>query len=395
MLMDSVLSKDIEKRRILSVGHMQFPLGFAQVQRQLLIAKAIELGGLKVTVLCRYGIHNKSDGIESEGIFEGVHYVYCSGTSVRPDNFFKRNLLKFRGLYYEFFYYRKFSKARQLAGIIVSTNSFHNILFYYLLGKIFKVITVVDNVEYWTSNKKFKGFERIDKLLYDRYYYHFSDKVICISDFLISKVRKSSRKILKLPAVTDFDRFDNNKDIRRINGKYFLYCGSDAYHEVLDFVVSSFEKSLLGDIMLILVTKDTEEIKLRIDSSSRKRLIRILTNVPYDELIDLYLNSEALIIPMRNTMQDIARFPHKISEYCASRRPIITNKVGEISNFFNETNAYLCSDYNEQEYAGKLAEVISDPEKAQQKSKDSYELGLRMFNYKAYSKILTNFLTEK
>lgn len=40
-------------RKILSVGHMEFPLGQAQVQRQLLMAKAITLGGRDVTVLCR------------------------------------------------------------------------------------------------------------------------------------------------------------------------------------------------------------------------------------------------------------------------------------------------------------------------------------------------------
>ena len=159
--------------------------------------------------------------IESEGVFEGIHYVYCSGNTVRPDNFFKRNLLKFRGLYYEFFFYRKFSKERKLAGVIVSTNSFHNILFYYFLGKIFRVITVVDNVEYWTSNTKFKGFEWIDKMLYDKYYYHFADKVICISDFLISKVGKSRDKIIKIPAITDFDRFITKNDFNRIKGDTF------------------------------------------------------------------------------------------------------------------------------------------------------------------------------
>ena len=62
-------------RKILSVGHMEFPLGQAQVQRQLLMAKAITLGGRDVTVLCRYGIYNQSDDLSPEGIFEGIHYI--------------------------------------------------------------------------------------------------------------------------------------------------------------------------------------------------------------------------------------------------------------------------------------------------------------------------------
>ncbi len=90
---------------------------------------------------------------------------------------------------------------------------------------------------------------------------------------------------------------------------------------------------------------------MRIERSAVKERILIYSNVPYTDLINLYRNSEALIIPMRNTDQDKARFPHKISEYCASDRPIITNSIGEISNYFNESNAYLCSEYDEQKYA--------------------------------------------
>ena len=145
-------------KKVLSVGHMQFPLGQAQVQRQLLLAKAIMIEGFEVSVLCRYGIHSKSDGISIEGFFDGVHYVYCSGTSIRPDGIIYRNYLKFKGLFNEFRYYRKYSKTGLLKGALVSTNSFHNILFYFLLGKIFRITTVVDNVEYWTSNRNIKGF---------------------------------------------------------------------------------------------------------------------------------------------------------------------------------------------------------------------------------------------
>ena len=76
------------KKIILSVGYPSFPLGFAQVQRQMLLAKALLLAGIEVIVLCRYGIHNQSDAIESEGNFEGINYIYCTGTSIRPDVFF-------------------------------------------------------------------------------------------------------------------------------------------------------------------------------------------------------------------------------------------------------------------------------------------------------------------
>jgi glycosyltransferase involved in cell wall biosynthesis len=98
---------------------------------------------------------------------------------------------------------------------------------------------------------------------------------------------------------------------------------------------------------------------------------------------------------MRDTDEDKARFPHKISEYCASGRPIIVNKVGEINNYFDNTNAYLCSGYDEQEFADAMQKIISEPEQANIIARKSYETGYVVFNYKTYSNSLISLFIEK
>lgn len=376
---------------------MEFPLGFAQVQRQLLMAKALQIEGYEVTVLCRYGIHNQTAGVDPDGIFEGVHYIYCSGSTVRPSGFMKRNILKIKGLIQEVRYYQKYSKEGNLAGALVSTNNFYNIFFYFLLGKLFGVVTVVDNVEYWTSNKNFRGFDRFDKYLYDKFYFYFSDNIICISDYLIRKISLSKRKkTTKIPAITDFSKFRNIDSTKTLDGhRYFLYCGSEHYFEVIDFVISSYEEFGESDIYLALVTKNTRILSERLRKSVMKNQIRIFQNLPYNELVNLYGCSEALIIPLRNIDQDKARFPHKISEYCASSRPIVTNSVGEMCNYFDSTNSFLCENYDQKEYAEILRKLLSEPELAKQKSIRSYELGLKYFSYSSYSKSLALMFTKK
>jgi glycosyltransferase involved in cell wall biosynthesis len=386
----------MKNKTILSVGYLEFPIGFAQVQRQALLAKAVLLEGFEVTVLCRYGIYSEKEGVAWKGIYEGINYIYCSGTSVKPERFIKRNLLKISGLLNEIRYFRMYSGSNQLAGILITTNNFYNILFYCILGKIFRVKTIVDNVEYWSSNKSIRGLDRFDKYLYDKFYYIFTDKIICISDFLIKKVGNYNKdgKLIKIPAITDFDRFLPVRDSSEfVEGKYFLFCGSDNYFEVIDFVVSSFEMLISDNTQLILVTKRTEKLLNRIARSNKKNKILIMSGIPYDDLVVLYKNSEGLIIPMRDTDQDKARFPHKISEYCASCRPIITNRVGEIVNYFNEENAYLCEGFDEKEYAGAMQKIISDPAKADRIALKSYQTGLISFNYRSYSKQLINLLS--
>ena len=379
------------KKKVLSVGHPEFPLGFAQVQRQMLLAKAIMLEGWEVTVLCRYGIHSREDRLPGTGVFEGIQYIYCSGTTFRPDGFIKRNLLKIRGLLNEIRQIRKYSRTKQLSGMLISTNGFHNVLFYFFLGKIFRLTTVLDIVEYWTAYKDFRGLDRIGKSLYDRYFYLLADKVICISDFLIHLVRdKKKHKVIKIPAITDFDKFTPGKmPSRMVPEKYFLFCGSsEAYFEIIDFVISSFEQVKADEVKLVLVTRRNQNIDNRLSQSEKRDSVLIKSDIPYNDLVNLYLNSEALIIPMRNTDQDKARFPHKISEYCASGRPIITNKVGEINNYFDPANAYLCDEYSVQAFAEAMQAVLSDPGRAKQIAQNSYQTGLKNFNYKSYSKSL-------
>ncbi len=384
-------------RKILSVGFPSFPLGFAQVQRQLLLAKALLIAGFEVTVLCRYGIHKKEDGINGTGIFEGINYIYCSGTAFRPGNYIKRNLLKIIGLFNEVKYIGKISKSGQLSGLIITTNSFHNILIYYFISRIFNIRTVVDNVEYWTSIKGFKGFIWVEKYLYDKFYYLFSDHIICISDFLINKVGKLKRTaVIKIPAVTDFDKFasDNNSP-RIINGKYFVYCGSVAYFETINFVITSFEKAKIENTLLVLVTINSSQLMNRINQSKRNKMIKILTNLAYEDLVSVYKNCEALVLPMRYSDQDRARFPHKISEYCASKKPIITNDVGEIGNYFSNANAFLCNDYSEDEFAAAMEKVIAEPEKAAELASNSYKTGIEYFNYKSYTTQLNKIFNTK
>lgn len=388
---------NLSKKKILSVGFPGFPKGFAQVQRQTLLAKCLILEGFEVIVLCRYGIHDEVDNIPPEGVFEGIEYKYCSGTSKRPHGYLKRNLLKLKGLFSEAAFIYRTSKTGLLSGILISTNFFHNVLFYWFIAKILNIKTIIDNVEYWTSFPGLKGIIKIEKFLYDRYYFRFTDKIICISDFLAEKVPESRRKrLIKIPAITDFEKFERvkSKEIscNLIGQKYFLYCGADVYYEVIDFVVTAFEMADLPDISLVLVTKPTEILNNRLLRSPKKGDIKVLYDIPYSRLINLYTESEALIIPIRDTIQDKARFPHKISEYCASRRPIITNLNGEIPKYFNSQNSYVCSSYDLIEYSAAMHDVISDHVAAEEKSQNSFETGIKYFNYKSYSKLLADLI---
>jgi glycosyltransferase involved in cell wall biosynthesis len=110
----------------------------------------------------------------------------------------------------------------------------------------------------------------------------------------------------------------------------------------------------------------------------------------------MYQNCLALLIPLRPTLQDIARFPHKIGEYTASKRPIISTNIGEVSIFFKDgENAFLSESFEVNNYSKKMQEVIDFPSKREVVAEQSFLTGIKDFNYKTNSERLYEFLFTK
>jgi len=90
----------------------------------------------------------------------------------------------------------------------------------------------------------------------------------------------------------------------------------------------------------------------------------------------------------------MARFPHKISEYTATKRPIVTMDYGVINDYFDKTNAYICYKYSTHDYAKIIDSMIENPDEANAKGVEGYELGLKFLNTCSYKKTLPQFLLK-
>lgn len=383
--------------KILSVGYIEFPYGMAQVQRQLTMAKLLTKAGYDVKVLCRFGHYSPTKlDVEylSKGIFEGIKYEFCSGTPYRPKTFIIRNITKLKGAFKEFNHIVRLGRKKELKAVVITTNYFYNILFYWVACKIGGVQIILDNVEYFSYSKKNKSIVvRIDAYFYDHCMYYFIDKIICISDFLVSKAESKMTKyrILKIPAITEFKKFEI-EPIEIVKESYLLYCGSVAYFEVIEFVISSFEKSDESQFLYI-ISNSNDLLKKRINKSSKKNSIRVFSNISYDKLISLYKQCNAFVIPLRPNINDMARFPHKISEFCAAGKPFISNEFGEVGFYFeDEVNALLCKEYSVEEFAKRMDEVFYSTEKIKSIGRNAFEFGEMHFSHLAYTDKIKKFI---
>lgn len=129
-----------------------------------------------------------------------------------------------------------------------------------------------------------------------------------------------------------------------------------------------------------------------IEEKELSERIVIKSKLPYKDLINEYLNAKALLIPLDpNYEQDEARFSQKIAEYIASRRPIITNNVGEIKYYFKKDEAIIC-DFTEEAFADTFKWAEENKGKCDVIGENGYRRGDTDFNYNSKGRELYNFL---
>jgi glycosyltransferase involved in cell wall biosynthesis len=393
-----------DRKSVVFLGYHSFPYGLAEVQKIILISKSLVLAGNRVTVIGKNGIHNKMERPELKvnGMFEDIEYLYVSGSCFRNDSFLKRRIFEIKGFLNGFSFLRKRKKEGRLDYAILSTGSFSAILFYAILSKFIGFKTILNYVEYYSEIKKerFQIGKRLNDWLFDKYAPSLSHAVLPISEFLINHIKKVApkKKYLKIPGLTDFERYNG---IEMVPGqKYFLFCGSASYKEIVDFSIDSF--GLLKNntsVFLYLVINGSDndilEVKKYINASPQNDRIKVFSKLSQKQLFTYYKNAAALLIPLRPTFQDIARFPHKTGEYLASGNPVISTNYGEVKYYFKDKeNMFLAESYDINLFADKMQFVMDNPAEAQKVGAEGKNIASNLFDYRNRAAIISDFINS-
>jgi glycosyltransferase involved in cell wall biosynthesis len=390
---------------ILYLGENGFPFRMASVNRQKYIALGLVEQGHKVIVLCRKGVHSKDDkrleNIAPKGVFEGIHYEYCSGTIYRPLGFFNRNYQKLNGFIQEFLSINRHLRKENVGSLLITTFSFYQLVYYKFLAKVFGVKIILDVVEYSSQMDVRKGFfVRINDLFYEKYGYRMMDGICVISDLLKEYIKSRSPKIpvLKIPVIFNYERINPSDKNTRVRN-YQLFCGSANYLNTIRFILDAFKLVNEQDFKLKMVINGYPEqldvINKWITDHPKGKQIEVLSNLSDEELYMEYNNATALLIPLLNRKQDIARFPQKVSEYLATANPVLSTPVGEIKNYFeHEKTAILAKEVTPISFAEIMTYADKNKEIAQKVGEMGRNLGMETFNYKKIGANLSEFIQE-
>jgi len=379
--------------RILFCGQSRYPNNSdASTNRYIAIAKTMAFENEIIFI-------NRIPLLENNYFSRNIDFkvIDVSNHKFRPKNFIKRFFLKLFATLFEFRTIRKLNQEKKIDWINIYTQYFGLCLFYYFLSKIFNFKTIFHYVEIRSEFKNRNIFYKLNDFLCDNYVMFLFDRYIPISHCINQqiKVKNKKAKTLVIPPICDFNYFKTLNCATTVEDAYFLYCGSAHYTEVIVFIIESFKK--IEDkkgikLYLVLSGEITTQLKKLIEKDEDK--IIIFSRLDYEKLICFYKNALALLIPLRNTKQDEARFPQKIGEYVASNKIIISTNYGEVKYYFKDMdNALIANDYDVVLYKEKMQWVILNRSKTKKLEDNAFESGRKNFDIASYYNPVKIFMT--
>jgi glycosyltransferase involved in cell wall biosynthesis len=388
-----------EKIKLVNVGLSGFPFGSAAINRCLNLYEILPKEDFEVLLINNKAIHhnNLPVNIEKEGKYSHLYYEYTTPLPYKSNSFMKRRISNFLGILNEFKLLFKLGVRKEIDIMFYyPQGKISDLLFYRFFSKLFGFPLVSHYVEYRSSFEKNNFFLRIRDRIFDSFFMFFIDGFVPISQYLEESVKEKKSQLLsiKIPPLFDFNKFDFKQNIEKKS--YFLYVGYAGYIKPILKILDSFE--IINDnsyYLYLILHGNLDEVENRIKKHPKKDLIKLNTKLEYEALIQYMFDAKALLIPLEDSIKDIARFPNKISEYLATKRPIITTNYGEIKYYFKDQENALIADSDEpEEFSSKMEFVISNPQKSEEIGANGNKIGLKYFNNINYREPLITFISK-
>lgn len=364
-------------------------------------ARILKAYGMDVTILSSIHYHT-GPAAKAVGRYRGIKYfmpsVHPASTPWLKRIFFKAAYIA-KAIGFLLHMRRKSTRVH----LIFDDNSIPLFPFLVCLEKL-GVVELVFNIEEWPLAHDLPRASRMRAHSFVSLALKTSAKVVCVSSYLVDRARQYNlkAKVFKLPALTDFGQLTrSDPQVRAGDPTRFLFCGSVAYAEVIDAIITAYESASRSEVgyamQLVLVLHGNAGELGRISGRAAESAfpIRVLTALSDNALYEEYSNATVLLAPLRLTEQDEARFPQKIAEYAALGRPIITTYVGEPRRYFvPDESAIFMDDFSVSGLAEKMRFAVHNREKIVAIGKSGNAVGRKHFDYRGYVSSLGEFVTS-
>lgn len=120
--------------------------------------------------------------------------------------------------------------------------------------------------------------------------------------------------------------------------------------------------------------------------------------IPDEDLGPILSTSDVFWLPLNDTNANRGRFPLKLTDYLALRRPIIASAVGDVPIVFSQANIGFLTKPDPIEFCDRTLELFHNPALREVMGENARQLGETHYNWAQLSKILEDFyliITQK
>jgi glycosyltransferase involved in cell wall biosynthesis len=344
--------------------------------------------------------------------FWGDRYSNINDTPINCSNYifarpFENELLKFiefgiQILYIPIFVVRtKFFKQRNilvLFGIEPAYFVFPLTLFCRIFNmKCYRIIAEIfpenEIAPFWWR-KPIIFFYRLQLEYFDKYLHG----VIVLTNYLYSLCLKNGIKSNKMLLIPNFINL-KKKYISISGGSPFIigFCGIPSIENGIIDLLMAFKMISKEDIpnsQLIIIGSIAPDIRQKIEILNLD-----VPNIIFKgflnktEVENTYSICTVLINPRRTGVLAESGFPTKLGEYFATKKPVISTRVGDIKSYFTDKNELVFAEPNNPEsIAQAIKYVFNNKEEAEIIGQNGYNWALKYLDSSTNSRKLIEFI---
>jgi glycosyltransferase involved in cell wall biosynthesis len=222
-----------------------------------------------------------------------------------------------------------------------------------------------------------------------------------LMDYFEPKLNSNTR-LLHLPMTVDLERFDlktQHENTLNLIQPYISFVGSmnDAKDgvstliEAFQIIAKDFPEVHLN--LFGFWAYDTQKHRELISKSGLKERILYSKEIGSKEVINVLMNAELLVLPRPNSHQARGGFPTKLGEYLATSKPVVSTRVGEISDYLNDQESvFFCDPGSVQSLAAALKKALTDSNLSKEIGLNGRKVAENEFSALLQSKRLYRFL---
>lgn len=388
-----------------------FPHGMAATNRVRLLARALNGAGARARVVLLQAGERPPiiENTRTRGIHQGVPFEYLAGTTRRHDSFLVRRLIEVRGWTTGLVRLACLARAGEMDVAYLWFTSqrleVRRLIYLALLRALDVPVMIELNERPWCLRSDRRLWERLFSPLWE------VAGAVSISRFLTdwalgeaAKLRVK-RTIVEVPILVDvYEQSGPGGGTTEFAAgepagerpPTVVFAASPYYVESTRYVIEAMEAVWRRhpDCRLMITGTHPGEPAARwlLEQERNGALdgrVDVAGYLGRHDLLRVYGEAVALLVPLFDDVASRARFPTKIGEYLASSRPIVATAVGEVERFFTDgESAFLCRPGPADLFGERIAAALDDPRRAAEVGRCGRDVALREFQFDVHGQRL-------